>query len=86
MKIIKREKETLSLLLVDIDNFKTINDTFGHDIGDQIILKLVNKMREILRDNDLIVRYGGDEFIILLPNTKLSNGKKSRGGKTDKFY
>lgn len=76
MKIIKREKETLSLLLVDIDNFKTKNDTFGHDIGDQIILKLVNKMREILRDNDLIVRYGGDEFIILLPNTKLSSAKK----------
>lgn len=56
----------LALLLLDIDRFKTINDTFGHTIGDQVLQQLARTVRENLRQRDLLARLGGDEFVILL--------------------
>lgn len=76
MKIVKRDKSSLSILLVDIDNFKNKNDTYGHKTGDLIIKKLISCIKNILRDNDIIVRYGGDEFIVLLPTADITNARK----------
>lgn len=73
--IVKREKTTFSILIIDVDDFKKINDNYGHNIGDMILKLLVERLKYILRDNDIIVRFGGDEFIILLPDTDLKNSK-----------
>jgi len=63
----KRYKRPLSLLMIDVDNFKDINDTYGHCIGDEILVLLATKMKKIARDSDTVARYGGDEFIVILP-------------------
>lgn len=76
LKIIKRENKDLSMLLLDLDDFKNINDTFGHEIGDIVIKQLVEISKNCIRENDLIVRLGGDEFIILLPNTSIEQARK----------
>jgi len=69
----KNANETISLAMLDIDKFKDINDRFGHDIGDEVIKALANKTLEIVRENDIFARFGGEEFVLMLPNTKLSN-------------
>ncbi|ADG93043.1 diguanylate cyclase [Arcobacter nitrofigilis DSM 7299] len=74
-EIIKREKTTLSILIVDIDDFKTINDNYGHEAGDEVLLKLVELMQNKIRENDFIVRLGGDEFLVLLPNSNIKGAK-----------
>lgn len=58
-----------SLILFDIDNFKIINDSYGHIQGDQVIVKLTQIVQDSIRSTDIFTRWGGDEFIILLPNT-----------------
>ncbi len=58
-----------AVLMIDIDFFKKVNDTFGHDIGDNVIKKLAKIMKESTRSSDVAVRYGGEEFLILLQNT-----------------
>ena len=75
LKIVKRENKDLSLLLVDLDDFKKINDTFGHEIGDIVIKQLVEISKICIRESDLIVRFGGDEFVILLPNTNIQSAR-----------
>lgn len=59
----------LYLIIFDVDHFKNINDTYGHDIGDAVLKKISDICRRILRKNDLFARYGGEEFIVLLPDT-----------------
>lgn len=59
----------LSLAYIDVDNFKAINDTRGHDIGNKLLCAVVNVIRENLRDSDIVARVGGDEFVLLLPVT-----------------
>ncbi|AXX89614.1 hypothetical protein CKA55_06805 [Arcobacter suis] len=75
LKIVKRENKDLSLLLLDLDDFKNINDTFGHEIGDIVIKQLVEISKSSIRESDLIIRFGGDEFIILLPNTNIQSAR-----------
>lgn len=65
----QRHDRPLSLMLFDLDKFKNINDTFGHRGGDQVLVELAAKIKDLLRSADLIGRYGGEEFGIICPNT-----------------
>lgn len=64
------------LLLLDIDNFKQINDTYGHLVGDRVIMALVQRCRTLIRQDDLLARYGGEEFAVLLHGASLRQGVK----------
>jgi len=64
-----RYDNELSIVLIDIDNFKKINDTYGHDIGDKVILSTVYNISVNLRESDVLARWGGEEFIIIMPHT-----------------
>ncbi|MBV1888916.1 MAG: GGDEF domain-containing protein [Proteobacteria bacterium] len=66
-----RYQRNISLMLIDIDNFKLINDTYGHQAGDAVIEDIADVMRENFREADLFGRYGGEEFIALLPETQM---------------
>jgi len=66
-----RYKSPVSLIMLDIDHFKKINDTYGHDVGDVILKSVSNLIRENLRKTDIPCRYGGEEFIVILPLTIL---------------
>ena len=65
---IKREQESYSILMLDVDFFKMVNDTYGHDVGDKVIVAIGKVLRENIRESDLAIRYGGEEFLILLHN------------------
>jgi len=64
-------KNTLSLIMLDIDNFKKINDTYGHARGDEILKSSSQLLKSKARNSDNVIRWGGEEFLILLPDTKL---------------
>ena len=67
----RREQASFALLYIDLDNFKAFNDTRGHAYGDQVLVEVVNRIKQTIRDSDTIARIGGDEFVILLE--KVSN-------------
>jgi len=69
-------RHPFSLLLLDIDNFKEINDTYGHPVGDRVILALIQKCREITRRDDYLARFGGDEFAIVMSKASIKNASK----------
>ncbi len=66
----KRYKTNLSLVFIDLDSFKPINDNYGHQVGDQILVKAAQLMKEVFRSTDVVCRYGGDEFAVILPKTR----------------
>ncbi len=70
-----RRQTTLCVSLLDIDNFKKLNDSLGHDAGDAALIHLAGVIRETMRPQDTIARFGGEEFIILLPDTPIEDGK-----------
>ncbi len=72
----KRHHSSLLALLVDLDNFKAVNDVLGHLRGDKILIKVGNEIANALRTTDYLFRIGGDDFILLLPETKFSDGLK----------
>jgi diguanylate cyclase (GGDEF)-like protein len=72
----KRYGRPLSALMLDIDHFKRVNDTYGHSIGDQVLQGVAQRCQHVMRKNDLLGRYGGEEFAVILPETHLMEGKK----------
>ncbi len=66
----KRDNFNIGVLLLDMDHFKAVNDEYGHDIGDKVLKELSRILTETVRDSDIIVRYGGEEFMVLLVNVK----------------
>jgi diguanylate cyclase (GGDEF)-like protein len=72
----KRYKRGLTLLMFDIDNFKHVNDTYGHDVGDIVIKNFANILKKSIRQTDTASRWGGEEFMVLLPETNTTGGEK----------
>jgi diguanylate cyclase len=66
----KRHGWGLAVLFIDIDKFKSINDSYGHDLGDQVLLMIANRLKSFVRDEDIVSRWGGDEFVCLLLEVK----------------
>jgi len=66
-----RSRKNISICMIDIDNFKEINDTYGHKAGDLVIKNVCTTIKSLTRQSDIVARYGGEEFIILLPNTTI---------------
>ena len=75
LKRLDRTSEVFSLLLLDIDHFKKVNDTYGHVNGDRILKGVATKIKANIRTNDIPARYGGEEFAVLLPNTNLQTAE-----------
>ncbi len=71
---VRRKDSSLCLAMLDIDNFKKINDSRGHAAGDEALAHLANVVREALRPQDTLARYGGEEFVVILPETVLADG------------
>ncbi|WP_456480342.1 GGDEF domain-containing protein [Nautilia sp.] len=66
-------KKPVGIIMLDIDNFKKVNDTYGHDVGDMVLIKLAETIKTDIRKEDLFIRYGGEEFLIILPNSNIEN-------------
>lgn len=65
----QRNKEIFSIVMIDIDDFKNINDSYGYDFGDKVLQSICRTIEDIIRKSDIFARFGGEEFILLLPNT-----------------
>lgn len=72
IKRLKRNKSPLSLIIIDIDHFKLINDKYGHGVGDKVLVWLAKTIRKYCREIDIPARWGGEEFTIILPETDLN--------------
>lgn len=75
-KRLKKKKDIFTLAMIDLDNFKQVNDTFGHEAGDEALKRIYKIFEEEKRVQDTIIRYGGDEFVMVLPSTTTSGAKK----------
>ncbi len=86
----RRYTRPLSCLMVDLDNFKTINDTYGHATGDLVLRQIAAVLREAVRGTDTVFRHGGEEFLVLLPETDLAGagalGEKIRAAAEGRFF
>ena len=71
----RRYNVDFSIILLDIDNFKSVNDTYGHDVGDYVLQTIAKTLRTHIRITDIIGRWGGEEFLIICNNTNLDNSK-----------
>ena len=70
----QRYRRPLTAIMLDIDHFKQVNDTYGHATGDQVLQAVARRCRQAIREIDILGRYGGDEFAVLLPETGLDEG------------
>ncbi len=75
VSIAKREKSEISFLMIDIDYFKNVNDTYGHQVGDYVLVRLSQEIQSMVRDSDVFARIGGEEFALLLHGTSLEGAK-----------
>jgi diguanylate cyclase (GGDEF)-like protein len=72
-------KQPMAVMMLDIDNFKPVNDTFGHDFGDVVLKHISDDIKEKLRNDDFLARYGGEEFVIVLPKTSIEGAFEVAG-------
>ena len=70
LSLARRESGTMGVILLDLDRFKNVNDSLGHDAGDELIRRCAERLREVLRGSDTVARLGGDEFAVLLPGSR----------------
>jgi len=73
----QKNKTPMSLIMLDIDHFKKINDAYGHLAGDEVLKSTAKRLKSTLRSSDALIRYGGEEFLVLLPDTRLSNAEET---------
>ena len=66
----EREKTSVAILFIDLDRFKVINDTLGHQVGDELLIEVSNRLREVMRDSDTVARLGGDEFMVMMDSVR----------------
>lgn len=69
-------KTPFAILMMDLDDFKQLNDTYGHVVGDRVLMAFANKCRQLVRSDDFLARYGGEEFTLVLPGASLRNAAK----------
>ena len=74
-KLAQRHNHKLSVVLLDLDDFKQVNDRFGHAVGDNVLVHIAGLAKSVLRDTDILVRYGGEEFLILLAETDIHGAR-----------
>jgi len=72
----KQSNMSFSLVLIDLDDFKYVNDNYGHHVGDLVLAKVAKVLRTNMRAKDMVGRWGGDEFVAIMPNIDLENAKK----------
>jgi len=71
-----REKASFSLAMLDIDHFKQVNDEYGHSIGDGVLIECINRLQSVVRDYDMLGRFGGEEFLVFIPGTESSQAEE----------
>ncbi len=81
LKQVRRSKQLMALLFLDLDGFKTINDTLGHDAGDELLIIIARRLKQCVREEDIVARLGGDEFTIILSNLKSNKAASSVASK-----
>lgn len=80
-----RQGASFAIVFFDLDNFKSINDTYGHDQGDKTLVSFTQNLQDMLRGSDVIVRWGGEEFLAVLPNTNVDGARLVVGRITEKW-
>jgi diguanylate cyclase (GGDEF)-like protein len=75
LPLAERHHQDLSVLMIDVDHFKSINDTHGHDKGDQVLTAIAKTIQTVCRETDLIFRFGGEEFLVILRNTNIQGAQ-----------
>jgi diguanylate cyclase (GGDEF)-like protein/hemerythrin-like metal-binding protein len=75
MELSDRYQTPLSLIFFDLDHFKKINDDYGHDLGDEVLIKVTRTLKKTIRTTDSLIRWGGEEFLVLMPETDISGAK-----------